>query len=640
MSSTATVLEPGQLGSRRSHGTDLSFAAIGALFVALAIGGALRSFSPVPYWDMWNGYLGFYTSLANGDTSAWWAQHNEHRIVLTRVFFWLDLALLQGRGILLIVVNYLLVGCTCLLFVRIAAERGGNSTRWLAGFLFAWLFLWIQQNNLVWGFQIQFILAQLLPLCGFLAVHRAAHGKPGAFGWALLFGVLSIGTMANGVLALPLMTVQALLCGLGRRRIAILALASTACVSLYFHGYTAPGGHGTLLRTLRETPWELLRFTMLYLGSPFGFLAGYLGRSIQVGIAAGAVLIAASVIAALRLLSAPRDQTLRVALVAFLVYIGGTAFGTAGGRTTFGIEQALASRYTTPALMAWAALLLLWLPQGGPRTPRGRRALVVACAALLVPMTVVQAVALKPGHDAAFERAIGALALELGVRDATRIGSIFPDADWALTIAATPRERRWSVFGLAPWRDAHRAIGRAANVSTRSGPACRGSVEDTEAIDGEPRYLRVRGWLVDPASAVPPASGVLVDASGLVRGIVLTGDAGRSSTDAARPARSGFVGYMQADALGVPLAVVDPVGGCAGSASTPHPPTRGQAPDATAAAPTGPERVASPDRRTGSDRPGQSAGAPPVAAGAWREIPTIGSEDRGMARSSIALASR
>ncbi|RPH41066.1 MAG: hypothetical protein EHM87_20660, partial [Burkholderiales bacterium] len=106
---------------------------------------------------------------------------------------------------------------------------------------------------------IQFILAQLLPLCGFHAVHRALRGEPGAFAWALVLGVLSIGTMANGALALPLMSVQALLCGLGHRRCAVPAAASAACVALYLHGYAAPGGHGSLLRTLRETPWELLR---------------------------------------------------------------------------------------------------------------------------------------------------------------------------------------------------------------------------------------------------------------------------------------------------------------------------------------------------------------------------------------------
>ncbi|MGD4365427.1 hypothetical protein QT713_22860, partial [Xanthomonas citri pv. citri] len=42
------------------------------------------TFSPVPFWDMWDGGLGFYVRQMT-DVSQWWAQHNEHRIVLSRI---------------------------------------------------------------------------------------------------------------------------------------------------------------------------------------------------------------------------------------------------------------------------------------------------------------------------------------------------------------------------------------------------------------------------------------------------------------------------------------------------------------------------------------------------------------------------
>jgi hypothetical protein len=47
----------------------------------------------------------------------------------------------------------------------------------------------------------------------------------------------------------------------------------------------------------------------------------------------------------------------------FILYIGGTALATAGGRLIFGIEQALTSRYMTPSLMAWAALFVIIMPK-------------------------------------------------------------------------------------------------------------------------------------------------------------------------------------------------------------------------------------------------------------------------------------
>lgn len=79
------------------------------LFFGMALYGGWRNYSSVPYWDMWNGYLDFYTKISSGDWSAWWAQHNEHRIVLARVFFWLDIRYFHGQGWFLIVLNYLLL---------------------------------------------------------------------------------------------------------------------------------------------------------------------------------------------------------------------------------------------------------------------------------------------------------------------------------------------------------------------------------------------------------------------------------------------------------------------------------------------------------------------------------------------------
>ncbi|MBC7488878.1 MAG: hypothetical protein H7240_01460, partial [Glaciimonas sp.] len=133
------------------------------IFVGLAIIGGIRAYSPIPFWDMWDGYLGFYVKVTSGDWSAWWAQHNEHRIVLARLFFWLDLAFFKGQGWFLIIVNYALQSMVCILFWVIWKETKGEKNNWLGFFLICWLFWWIQKNNLEWGFQSQFILAQLLP---------------------------------------------------------------------------------------------------------------------------------------------------------------------------------------------------------------------------------------------------------------------------------------------------------------------------------------------------------------------------------------------------------------------------------------------------------------------------------------------
>jgi hypothetical protein len=54
-------------------------------FVVLAMIGGIVSYTPVPTWDMWDGYIAFYSGVTNGDYGWWWAQHNEHRLVFSKV---------------------------------------------------------------------------------------------------------------------------------------------------------------------------------------------------------------------------------------------------------------------------------------------------------------------------------------------------------------------------------------------------------------------------------------------------------------------------------------------------------------------------------------------------------------------------
>ena len=36
-------------------------------FVSLVAVGMVKSYSPVPFWDMWDSYLGFYLRVEEGD---------------------------------------------------------------------------------------------------------------------------------------------------------------------------------------------------------------------------------------------------------------------------------------------------------------------------------------------------------------------------------------------------------------------------------------------------------------------------------------------------------------------------------------------------------------------------------------------
>ena len=119
-----------------------------AAIVALAIFQTWQIYSPIPVWDMWNGYLGFYEKITAGDWSAWWGLHNVHRIFLSHLLFWVDIHWFQGASIFLLVADYVLLGLIAAMFWRIIGDRVDEKfsmTRILLRLLVvAWLFLLCQ----------------------------------------------------------------------------------------------------------------------------------------------------------------------------------------------------------------------------------------------------------------------------------------------------------------------------------------------------------------------------------------------------------------------------------------------------------------------------------------------------------------
>jgi hypothetical protein len=526
------------------------------LMAGMAIVGGVRHYSPVPFWDMWDGYLNFFLDVKQGNFAAWWAQQNEHRIVLAHMLFWLDLAWFGGASWFLIVVNYVLVAASAMLFYRMLRERAGTDRSATAvvvlGLLMtAWLFSWMQQENLTWAFQCQFVLAQLLPLCAFYCFHKSISSAHTGlyFLQASVLGVASAGTMANGVLVLPLLVLFSFLTRQKPLRVLFVAVLTGLTLYLYFHNYQAPANPGSLGRALKEDPLGLLSYVLCYLGSPFFYLAGAHSHASKIAMLAGAAFTTGAIHCAWRASREPTD-TLAFALLLFVLYLGGTALGTAGGRMFLGSASAFSSRYTTPALMAWAAILLLYAP-GIIRTTQNKgRRLAVPATVLSIALLGVQSQAIRSWSTEAYQRKLGGLALAMGVNDPVQINHVYPFTSHALAIADKAAAQKLTIFGLAPWSTAHQALG--TSMPAASLPPCLGHLDGVDAVIGEQRFVRVHGWLFDPSSKTTPDALRFVNARGTVAGFAMTGEERRDVAQAVgRDARrAGFLGYFQASQLG------------------------------------------------------------------------------------------
>jgi hypothetical protein len=535
----------------------LAFGGFALLIVGLAIVGAIRAYSPVPFWDMWDGTIEFFRNVNEGNHSAWWAQHNEHRILLARLLFWTDFKFFSGSNWFLIAFNYLLIGASAFLSYRLlraaaATEKPATEEILLGLFMTAWLFLWMQNENLTWGFQSQFILAQLLPLCALYWLHKSVSGIHinRHFLIACGFGLASAGTMANGVLALPLMTLYALVTRQNPVRIGVLLSLSAAALFLYFHDYQSPARHSSFSQTLKENPFGVLQYVLRYIGNPFFFLFGKEEFSKLMTYAAALFLIGSSIGFAIKSLRRPQENTLMLALLFFILYIGGTALGTAGGRLLFGLDQAFSSRYTTPTLMAWAALLVLYSPSILAVLRTKNTIVLLSFAWLALPMAILQLGATQSQDVMLFERKMAALALELQVKDEKQINNIYPDAQRALDLALKASVHNFSIFGQYPFLDAREQLG--VSVQQPALPDCQGNLDTVANIEGDKRFVRVSGWIFDPAGKNYPEAIRFLGSEDKVVGYALTGQPRPDVANAIdkKALQAGYQGYLLADRTG------------------------------------------------------------------------------------------
>ena len=213
------------------------------------------------------------------DKLAWlWAQNNEHRLPLPRLVYWLLLEAVPDFRVGM-VFNQLLLGLLAVVLARTAwSVRGGRSSYLDVIFPLSLLHIghW---NNLVWGWQLQFVasvflagllLAEIVARPGLLDGARAARISA----YTLLLTLSG----ANGLLvALPVLVWlgwQAAMHWVGgnpgasRRVGAMLAaavLASLLITAAYFIGYQRP-----LASPPPPTATEFARMLLKYLAYSFG----------------------------------------------------------------------------------------------------------------------------------------------------------------------------------------------------------------------------------------------------------------------------------------------------------------------------------------------------------------------------------
>lgn len=331
----------------------------GVLVASSTVYGIFRGFSSVPFMDMWDGYLGFYKRVESGGYLAWITQHNEHRIFFSRILFWLDIKLFGGLSIFLVSVNVALQAAIAWILLRINNKHAKNRISILVfiGLEGVLLFSWMQIDNLIQGFQSQFLFVFVFALLAFYFMSKVKdefHNSSELLG-AICFSAFATLSMGNGLLVFLVLIFQSILLRLDWRKVALLVGVLGAVALLYFWGYSRPVYHASPLDGLRYHLKDILEFVFIFYGGPVYLIFGNFFWAAIVG---GGILTVSVLLLAIMYWRRQVTQY-RSVLFGLIIFIIISSFGIASSRYNFGMEMAVSSRYMTPVLLGWLSLLLL-----------------------------------------------------------------------------------------------------------------------------------------------------------------------------------------------------------------------------------------------------------------------------------------
>jgi len=519
----------------------------GIITIGVAAHTVLSSYSSLPYSDGW----AQISVVANGENPlslAWlWRQHNEHRLLIPKLFLAADLRLFQARQVLLLTsifavqfLHWMLLGWS----MRVLGGWRGPLWRSGAGLAAFCLFCSSQWENLVWGFQTCFVLPGLFATLSFvgLLLYRIALQRPERqHEWRFL--LLSIAgalgatySLASGNLLWPLLVAMALLLRLGRPAVLTYLVTGAVSTVLYAHNYVRPGQHSNPASALRS-PLRLAEYVAVYFGS--SWVRQEIGWAVCFGIAGLAIAFAF-------LWHLGRSvrvtQGFSVQLVFTLLFCMGTGFLTALGRLNLGITQAFSSRYQTVALLFWCCLGLLVLAASAAGTRQVSLVIVeLLFLAVLLRGANLARYSLREARWHGFQLDAATAALFTGLDDREQFYYAALNPEHLKRKVAFLRQNCLSIFS----DDAYSQLGAHLDSMFRVVPSdeCVGALQSVSTIkDNGVRALKITGWAWDRKHHEPP-SHIVVVANGAIVGLGAIGDT-RPTIRAANPyLKSSFIGF-------------------------------------------------------------------------------------------------
>lgn len=478
------------------------------MIVAVFTGvGYVYAFGVNLYWmDDWDTLPVLFERYDAGALTLadFWELHNEHRLLFPKlVMFGLGL-LTRGNAVANMYFSQLLLAAILAMFVMAFRRQfTGGWAMWLMVPMAFFVFSWRQTENMLWGFQVGFVMVMAAALAAFLCLSRLNNQRFGLmFVSALASATVAAFSSIHGLLVWPVGLGQLLIMSLSRRLKVLLAGAwASAGVAewlVYFHHWVKPSYH---------PPWA---FDWQFLPTLVG---GAIWSSPGLALAGGIVLLflAAAAVVLVFLRRKWAQHSFWLATMAFaLATLGAITIGRCG----LGLDKALASRYATVSIPLVIASYVICATENREK----RHPVPIALAALLLMLAVAGAALSVP-----YGLALGRSGREFGEYQQFVVATIDQQpseivyqanlflADGAALVqhaAAVLKKLKYNVFADAELCARYALPDPAARVLAA---ATRYGIDNIAAVPEQGAVL-IRGWAIDSvADDVAGAVAVVLD---------------------------------------------------------------------------------------------------------------------------------
>src|SRR6516162_4863916 len=245
------AIAPVHLNETSATSGVLSYAILfgGLLTIAVTLYMVVTTYSSLPFWDGWEG---FRFAANGGDlfSLAWLLRlHNEHWMMIPKLFLAADIRLFQGRqAFLLASIFAIQLIHLALLSWSMHVLGGWRGAIWRSGTGLAafCLFCPSQYENFVWSFQVDFVLPHLLATLSFVALalywrelqaQPERQPSPKFLVVSVLSALGATFSLSSGILLWPLLVLAAVYLRLRVQAILSFLAFGAASISAYLYYY-------------------------------------------------------------------------------------------------------------------------------------------------------------------------------------------------------------------------------------------------------------------------------------------------------------------------------------------------------------------------------------------------------------------